>query len=76
MCRRSFSSEQFRGEGLRDLGHGRFRDTCAIGREKTKEMLKAMLVETPARTNAKGVQCELRSESERVQKPKTRVVDL
>ena len=36
------------------------------------------LVEKPARTNAKGVQCEceLRSESVRVQKPKTRVVEL
>ena len=56
MCRRSFSSEQFHGEGLRDLGHGRFRDTCAIGREKTKEMLKAVLVEKPERTDAKGVQ--------------------
>ena len=67
---------QFRGKGLRDSGHGRFRDTCPIGREKTKETLKAVLVETPARTNAKGVQCELRSESVRVQKPKTRVVEL
>ena len=70
------SSEQFHGKGLRDPGHRRFRDTCAIGREKTKEMLKAVLVETPARTNAKGVQRELRSESLRVQKPKIRVVDL
>ena len=43
---------------------------------KDKETLKTVLVETPARTNAKDVQCELRSESERVQKPKTRVVDL
>ena len=43
---------------------------------KDKEMLKAVLVETPARTNAKGVQCELRSESERVQKPRSRVVEL
>ena len=75
MCRRSFSSEQFRGEGLRDLGHGRFRDTCAIGREKTKEMLKAMSVETPARTNAKDEQYELRSESVRVRMPKTRVIE-
>ena len=70
------SSEQFRGKGLRDPGHGRFRDTCAIGREKTKEVLKAVLVETPARTNAKAVQSELRSESERVQKPRSRVVEL
>ena len=30
---------------------------------KDKEMLKAVLVETPARTNAKGVQYELRSET-------------
>ena len=67
------SSEQFRGEGLRDPGHGRFRDTCAIGLEKTKEMLKAVLVETPARTNAKGEQYQLRSESVRVRMPKTRV---
>ena len=43
---------------------------------KDKEMLKTVLIETPARTNAKGVQCELRSESVRVQKPKTRVVEL
>ena len=43
---------------------------------KDKEMLKTVLVETPARTNAKGVQCELESESVRVQKPKTRVVEL
>ena len=43
---------------------------------KDKEMLKTVLVETPARTNAKGVQGELRSESVRVQKPKTRVVEL
>ena len=43
---------------------------------KDKETLKTVLVETPARTNAKGVQCELRSESVRVQKPKTRVVEL
>ena len=50
------SSKQFRGKGLRDPGHGRFRDTCAID----KEMLKTVLVETPARTNAKDVQCELR----------------
>ena len=39
------SSEQFRGKGLRDPGHGRFRATCAIEREKTKEMLKAGVVE-------------------------------
>ena len=42
-----------------------------MGRGKDKEMLKAVLVEKPERTNAKGVQCELRSESERVQKPKS-----
>ena len=70
------SSEQFRGKGLRDPGHGRFRDTCAIGRGKTKQMLKAVLVETPARTNAKGEQYELRSESVRVRMPKTRVIEL
>ena len=39
-------------------------------------MLKTVLVERPARTNVRGVQCELRSESMRVQKPKTRVVEL
>ena len=61
---------------MRDPGYGRFRDTCAIRREKTKEMLKAVLVETPARTNAKGVQYELKSESVRVQMRKTRVVEL
>ena len=70
------SSEQFCEKGLRDPGHGRFRNTCAIEQEKTKETLKTVLVETPARTNAKGVQCELRSESERVQKPRSRVVEL
>ena len=43
--------------------------------EKDKEMLKAVLVEKPERTNAKDVQCELRSESERAQKPKSRVVE-
>ena len=43
---------------------------------KDKEKLKAVLVEKPERTNAKDVQCELRSESVRVQKPKTRVVEL
>ena len=69
------SSEQFRGEGLRNPGHGRFWDTCAIGRERTKEMLKAVLVETSARTNAKGEQYELRSESVRVRMPKTRVLE-
>ena len=36
-----------------------------------KEMLKAVLVEKPERTNAKGLQCELRNESERVQKPES-----
>ena len=35
-----------------------------------------MVVETPARTNAKGIQYELRSESVRVQMPKRRVVEL
>ena len=34
--------------------------------EKDKETLKAVLVEKPERTDAKDVQCELRSESERV----------
>ena len=43
---------------------------------KDEETLRAVLVETPARTNAKGVLCELRSEGVRVQKPKTRVVEL
>ena len=37
---------------------------------KDKETLKTVLVEKPARTNAQGVQCELRSENERGQKPK------
>ena len=69
-------SEQFRGKDLRDPGHGRFRDTCSMGRGKDKEMLKAVLVETPVRTNAKGVQYELRRESVRMQMPKTRVVEL
>ena len=43
---------------------------------KDKETLKSVLVEKPERTNAKDMQWELRSESVRVQKPKTRVVDL
>ena len=46
------------------------------GTRKDKETLRAVLVETPARTNAKGVQYELRSESVQVQMPKTRVVEL
>ena len=33
---------------------------------KDKETLKVELVEKPERTDAKGVQCELRSENERV----------
>ena len=33
---------------------------------KDKETLKTVLVEKPEGINAKGVQCELRSESERV----------
>ena len=37
---------------------------------KDKETLKTVFVENPAKPNAKGVQCELRSESERGQKPK------
>ena len=47
------SSEQIRGKGLRDPGHGRFQDTCAIGREKTKETLKTVLVETSAENECK-----------------------
>ena len=43
---------------------------------KDEETLRAVLVETPARTNAKGMQYELRSESVRGQMPKTRVVEL
>ena len=39
---------------------------------KDKVMLKGVVVETPARTNAKGVQYELRSESVRVPMSKTR----
>ena len=42
------------------------RDRAGKGKEMTE------LVEKPARTNAKGVQYELRSESVRVQMPKTR----
>ena len=33
---------------------------------KNKETLKTVLVETPERMDAKGVQCQLRSESKRV----------
>ena len=64
--------DSFRGKGLRDPGHGHVSDRTG----KDKETLRAVLVEKPERTNAKGVQCELRSESVRVQKPKTRVVEL
>ena len=33
---------------------------------KNKETLKTVLVEKPERMDAKGVQCQMRSESERV----------
>ena len=61
------SSGQFCGKSLRDPGHG-VSGHVFDGTRKDKE--------TPARTNAKGVQYELRSESVRVQMPKTRVVEL
>ena len=68
------SSEQFCGKS-RDPGHG-VSGHVFDGARKDKETLRVELVETPARTNAKGVQYELRSESVRVQMPKTRVVEL
>ena len=62
------SSGQFSGHGV--SGH------VFDGTRKDNETLRVELVETPARTNARGVQYELRSESVRVQMPKTRVVEL
>ena len=70
-----FSSGQFYGKSLRDPGHG-VSGHVFDGTRKDKETLRVELVETPARTNARGVQYELRSESVRVQMPKTRVVEL
>ena len=59
----------------KDPGHG-VSGHVFDGTRKDKETLRIELVETPARTNAKGVQYELRSESVRVQMQKTRVVEL
>ena len=70
-----FSSGKFCGKSLRDPGHG-VSGHVFDGTRKDKETLRVELVETPARTNARGVQYELRSESVRVQKPKTRVIEL
>ena len=70
-----FSSGKFCGKSLRDPGHG-VSGHVFDGTRKDKETLRVELVETPARTNARGVQYELRSESVRVQMPKTRVVEL
>ena len=75
MCRRSFQVDSFVERACVTLAMG-FRDMCSMGRKKDKETLRVELVETPARTNAKGVQYELRSESVRGQMPKTRVVEL
>ena len=50
-----FLSGEFRGKGLRDPGHGRF-GTRVSNDGKSKETLKAVLVEKPERTDAKGVQ--------------------
>ena len=47
------SSEQFRREGLRDPGHGCLRNTCVVGRKKTKGCQR---------------QCQLRSRTELVEK--------
>ena len=69
------SSGQFCGRSLHDPGHGVSGDVFD-GTRKDKKTLRVELVETPARTNAKGGQYELRSESVRVQMPKTRVVEL
>ena len=46
----------------KDPGHG-VSGHVFDGTRKDKETLRIELVETPARTNAKGVQYELRSES-------------
>ena len=59
----------FRGKGLRDPGHGRFPVRDRAG--KDKRTLKIVLVEKPEKANAKDGQCELRNESERVQKPES-----
>ena len=69
------SSGQFCGKSLLDPGHG-VSGHVFDGTRKDKETLRVELVETPARANAKVVQYELRSESVRVQMPKTRVVEL
>ena len=63
------------GKSLRDPGHG-VSGHVFDGTRKDKETLRIELVETPTRTNAKGVQYELRSESVRVQMQKARVVEL
>ena len=68
-------SGQFCGKSLRDPGHG-VSGHVFDGTRKDKETLRVELIETLARTNAKGVQYELISESVRVQMPKTRVVEL
>ena len=70
-----FSSGQFCGKSLHDPGHG-VSGHVFDGTRKDKETLRVELVETQARTNAKGVQYELRSESVRVKMPKTSVVEL
>ena len=69
------SSGQLCGKSLRDPGHG-VSGHVFDGTRKDKETLRIELVETPTRTNAKGVQYELRRESVRVQMQKARVVEL
>ena len=73
MCRRSIQVDCFVERACVTLATG-FR--VFDGTRKDKETLRVELVETPARTNAKGGQYELTSESVRVQMPKTRVVEL
>ena len=65
MCRRSFQVDSSVEKACVTLATG-VSGHVSDRRGKDKETLKEVLVEKPERTNAKGVQCELRSESERV----------
>ena len=65
MCRRSFQVNSFVEKTCVTLATG-VSGHVSDRTGKVKETLKAVLVEKPERTNAKGVQCELRSESERM----------
>ena len=65
MCRRSLQVDSFVERACVTLATG-VSGHVSDRTEKDKETLKAVLVEKPERTDAKDVQCELRSESERV----------